>query len=227
MTTTSSASQTASADAGEGLRALGYSVAVHNDYRLGGKPHTFWLWTHPDGHWIKGEGGTDAEALAECQRLAALRQTSSEPVALTVWYGSMPESNGKSNWTAMLKRTGGNAFSSFADGIIIERSEYPDRVRYEADRMRWLIGERAERPNLLEYDADLHSGHVAPAAPEHAASERVRVLSIGDQVRHVHMGVKGVIRTEVEGWWGVEWSDGSVAVVRPSALNPQGQEKGV
>lgn len=45
------------------LRAAGWSVAVHNDYRSGGKSFTFWLLTHHDGRWLKGEGLTDAEAL--------------------------------------------------------------------------------------------------------------------------------------------------------------------
>jgi hypothetical protein len=75
------------------------------------------------------------------------------PVAsgLTVWYGSMPESNGKSNWTAILHR------GDISDGFTIDRSEYPDRVRYEADRVRWLIGETAKEPCILDYDADKHS----------------------------------------------------------------------
>lgn len=51
------------------LRAQGWTVAVHNDYRLGGEPHTFWLLTHPSGRWIKGEGRTDDEALAQCLAL--------------------------------------------------------------------------------------------------------------------------------------------------------------
>lgn len=38
------------------LRSEGWSVAVHNDYRLAGERMTFWLFTHPDGRWIKGEG---------------------------------------------------------------------------------------------------------------------------------------------------------------------------
>lgn len=45
------------------LRAAGWSVAVHNDYRINGESHTFWLFTHPDGRYAKGEGRTDAEAL--------------------------------------------------------------------------------------------------------------------------------------------------------------------
>ncbi len=72
--------------------------------------------------------------------------------ALAVWYGSMPESNGKKNWTAILYRKGEVVF----DGphITIDRSEYPDRVRYEADRVRHLIGEIDEEPWILDYDAD-------------------------------------------------------------------------
>lgn len=45
------------------LRALGWTVAVHNDYRLNGEPHTFWLFTKGD-RAIKGEGRSDAEALS-------------------------------------------------------------------------------------------------------------------------------------------------------------------
>lgn len=72
---------------------------------------------------------------------------------LQVWYGAMPESNGKTNYTAMLHR------GDMTEGITIDRSEYPDRVRYEADRMRWMIGELPEPPDILQYDADAHSGY--------------------------------------------------------------------
>lgn len=50
------------------LRAAGWTVAVHNDYRLGGDAHTFWLLTHVNGRWVKGEGRTDAEAIEQCAR---------------------------------------------------------------------------------------------------------------------------------------------------------------
>jgi hypothetical protein len=83
-----------------------------------------------------------------------------EQPALTVWNGPMPESNGKSNFTAILMRKGGKVW----DGITLDRSEYPDRVRYEADRVRYLLGEMAEPPFILDYDADKHSGYVEPAA---------------------------------------------------------------
>lgn len=47
------------------LREAGWSVAVHNDYSQDGRKYTFWLFTHHDGRWIKGEGRTDAEALRQ------------------------------------------------------------------------------------------------------------------------------------------------------------------
>jgi len=82
---------------------------------------------------------------------------------LTVWYGSMPESNGKKNWAAILHR------GDFMDGIAIARSEYPDRVRYEADRMRHLIGELPEAPDILAYDADLcEAGRASTSEPAQA-----------------------------------------------------------
>ena len=49
------------------LRAQGWSVAVHNDYRQNDVAHTFWLFTK-EGRAVKGEGQTDDEALAEVQR---------------------------------------------------------------------------------------------------------------------------------------------------------------
>ena len=87
------------------------------------------------------------------------------PVALTVWYGSMPESNGKENWTAILHRKGEGKL----DGITIDRSEYPERVLYAADRARYLIGEKQDRPHILSYDSDKRSNYIyqvtAPQKP--------------------------------------------------------------
>lgn len=58
------------------LRLAGWAVAVHNDYRLGSQPRTFWLLTHPSGVWAKGEGATDEEALAEASAQARERRPS-------------------------------------------------------------------------------------------------------------------------------------------------------
>lgn len=90
--------------------------------------------------------------------------------ALEVWEGPMPESNGKSNFTAILRRKDADFFDEAH--FTIARSEYPDRVRYEADCVRHIIGELAERPFILDYDDEKHSGYVAAqplaasAAPE-------------------------------------------------------------
>ena len=49
------------------LRSAGWSVAVHNDYRIGAEAFTFWLLTHPNGRWVKGEGCNDLSALVGCR----------------------------------------------------------------------------------------------------------------------------------------------------------------
>lgn len=104
-----------------------------------------------------------AEHDAGMREFAVMLQGKAEPVSqhteLSVWYGSMPETNGKANWTAILHRKG----ECLSTGITIERSEYPERVRYEADRVRHIIGELKEEPDILAYDADAHSGYVKPS----------------------------------------------------------------
>ncbi len=95
--------------------------------------------------------------------VAARRTPAPEGEAVTVWYGKMPESNGRENWTASLRRV--NSTDPWGQEFCFARSEYPDRVRYEADRVRWIIGELPERPDILAYDADKHSGYVPPASP--------------------------------------------------------------
>jgi len=60
------------------LRQSGWTVAVHNDYKLNGRFHTFWLFTK-GGLAIKGEGESDEQALTICEqeseRLAPYRLT--------------------------------------------------------------------------------------------------------------------------------------------------------
>lgn len=68
---------------------------------------------------------------------------------LTVWFGSIPESNGKINWTAILHR------GDLTEGFTLARSEYHDRVRYDADCVRHLLGELEIEPDILDYDGDL------------------------------------------------------------------------
>jgi hypothetical protein len=99
--------------------------------------------------------------IIEREQAKAEAEAKAQPVALAVWYGAMPESNGKTNWTAILHRKG----EGLMDGVSIclDRSEYPDRVRYEADRMRYLIGALEVEPCILDYDTDKHSGYVKPS----------------------------------------------------------------
>jgi hypothetical protein len=66
------------------LRARGWAVAVHNDYRVDGVAHTFWLFTHAaTGYFVKGEARTDEEALAQVETaIAGLRTSLDEQVAM-------------------------------------------------------------------------------------------------------------------------------------------------
>lgn len=52
------------------MRLEGWMVAVHNDYRLGGVPHTFWGFTHTSGRFVKGEGRTDVVAVKQAMEAA-------------------------------------------------------------------------------------------------------------------------------------------------------------
>jgi hypothetical protein len=154
------------------------SKALRRAWQLG---QTYWQQADSDSY--KQQDKSDEtqkkfEALVD-ETLALL--SASKPAALTVWYGSMPESNGKTNWTAILHK------GDIASGMTIDRSEYPDRVRYAADHVRWLIGELTEEPWILDYDADKHSGYVPPAAPaqsgEPVALQHVAVAEDGGKLR--------------------------------------------
>lgn len=93
----------------------------------------------------------------------ALPEGSRKPV--TVWFGAMPESNGNSNWTALLLSAGKLDFDAFTSAITLERSEFKDRVRYVADRVRFLLGEIDVEPDLLDYDENLTEPASASPGP--------------------------------------------------------------
>ena len=67
-------------EAAKAMRETGWSVAIHNDYRLNGERMTFWLWTHPNGRWVKGEGETDEVALGECLRAIPAQPPAATPL---------------------------------------------------------------------------------------------------------------------------------------------------
>lgn len=52
------------------IRALGWTVATHNDYRQSGERHTFRLFTKGD-RAVKGEGASDADALNRVRAVLA------------------------------------------------------------------------------------------------------------------------------------------------------------
>lgn len=63
------------------IRAAGWAVAAHNDYKQGGESYTFWLFTK-DGKAVKGEARTDAEALNLVRKQIGLLQLMLRPIAL-------------------------------------------------------------------------------------------------------------------------------------------------
>ena len=113
-----------------------------------------------------------SNALVDRSARAAIAALPPAVPALSVRYLSMPESNGRENWTAILCADGKD---DMTDGYCFARSEYPDRVRYDADRMRYLIGETDKRPYILDYDADKCSDYVPPTTPD-PVSEAAKVL---------------------------------------------------
>lgn len=75
---------------------------------------------------------------------------------LTVRLSSFPESNGKRNWTAMLVRVDAwNGLIGNCGGITVARGELWNRVAYEAECARLLIGERNTEPHILDYGDDI------------------------------------------------------------------------
>lgn len=77
---------------------------------------------------------------------------------LTVKLVSYPESNGKRNWTALLTRVDKwDGLVGNGGGITIVRGELWNRVAYEAERTRFLIGERDTEPFILDYGDDIET----------------------------------------------------------------------
>lgn len=128
---------------------------------------------------------------ARVQRVvaAAIEEALKAQPQLTVWEGAMPESNGRSNFTAILRRKTTVPFDRFEDlealsiSHTIARSEYPYRVKYEADRVRYLLGELAKRPRITDYDADTHSDYVP--------RDHERFISFYDLRKHLDAARQG------------------------------------
>lgn len=113
--------------------------------------------------------------IAELQaQVEELREDAVAP-RLTVKICSFPESNGKRNWTAQLVRIGEfDGLIGTAGGITLAHSELWNRVAYEAERTRFLLGERDTEPHILDYGDDIKT-------PEEWEGEtRLRHLNVND-----------------------------------------------
>lgn len=71
---------------------------------------------------------------------------------------TFPESNGRRNWTAMFKRAEPwDGLIGNCGGITIAHSECWNRVAYEAERARYLLGLRSTEPHILHYGKDVQT----------------------------------------------------------------------
>lgn len=85
----------------------------------------------------------------------AAKVTPAQP-RLTVRLTSFPESNGKRNWTALLVRADKwDGLIGNCGGISLARGELWNRVAWEAECAKFLIGERDTEPFILDYGDDI------------------------------------------------------------------------
>lgn len=85
-------------------------------------------------------------------------QSQVQQAPLKVVVMTFPESNGRRNWTAMFQRA--HPWSGLVGncgGITIARSECWNRVAYEAERARYLLGLRETEPYILHYGKDVQT----------------------------------------------------------------------
>ena len=79
-------------------------------------------------------------------------------IQLTVRLLSLLESNGKRNWQAYFVRQNNDDFEGLIGslgGVCIAWGEHFNRVAYEAERARFLIGERTTEPKIWAYSVDV------------------------------------------------------------------------
>ncbi|MDO8415215.1 MAG: hypothetical protein Q7S87_03265 [Agitococcus sp.] len=84
--------------------------------------------------------------------------TATNQPRLTVRLTSFPESNGKRNWTALLVRVDAwDGLIGNCGGISLAHGELWNRVAYEAEQAKFLIGERDTEPFILDYGDDIQT----------------------------------------------------------------------
>lgn len=149
------------------LRARGWSVAVHNDYRLAGEHHTFWLWTHPNGTWIKGEGTSDNAALAQC--LTAAERAPAVPDV-----GEIGELIARLNAPAYWM----SGSEDGHDGDNDSPREAATALASQAERIATLTAERDEAREI----ADCAAEQIIVIRQSHEHKEQQRLLALNNEL---------------------------------------------
>lgn len=71
---------------------------------------------------------------------------------------SYPESNGRRNWTALIRRVEPfDGLVGTGGGVVLDRGEYWNRVAYAAERAKFLIGLRDKEPFIHDYGDDIET----------------------------------------------------------------------
>lgn len=139
----------------DSLRAEGWAVAVHNDYKLQGVPYTFWLFTKGD-RAVKGEGQSDAEALAQVRAALSSRD---EPPAVDA----------------------GETEAGFAYKVKVWSAEI-ERLIGIADKHAPGQGALDTALNMLDYMKRQAAAHASrPEAPAESASPATVAQQVGWQ----------------------------------------------
>lgn len=97
------------------------------------------------------------ESLGENNCLYLAPGASPQP-RLKVRLTTFPESNGKRNWTALLVREEKwDGLVGNCGGVSLARGELWNRVAWEAECARYLIGKRDTEPFILDYGDDIET----------------------------------------------------------------------
>lgn len=98
-----------------------------------------------------------AEYKKELEALQSQDREDAQP-KLKVVVCSFPESNGKRNWTALLLREQPwEGLAGNCGGITLAYGELWNRVAYEAECTKFLLGMRDTEPCILDYGVDIET----------------------------------------------------------------------
>lgn len=164
---------------GETARQQKARLRWADDMRAAFERHTGNGWFDKDWHH---ETGIWAAAWRDATRAQPQADAAEPQPRLKVRLTCFPESNGKTNWTALLVREEKwDGLIGNCGGISLARGELWNRVAYEAEQARFLIGQRDTEPFILDYGDDIktpeewkgetHRAQHAAQAPSAAKKE--------------------------------------------------------